>query len=607
MVIPLPNLRIAILVKQVPRFEAMQLRPDGRLQREGLELELNPYCRRAVAKGVELAREHGAACTVFTLGPPSAEDILREAVAWGAHDAVLITDPAFAGSDTLATARALATALQKEGPFDLVLAGRNSVDADTGQVGPEVAELLDFSFLGGVRELEVDRAKVHARCEYDDGWVIAEATLPALVSCAERLCEPAKAEVSARTAVATQRIRRLNAGDLGGGPWGSDGSPTRVGDVRVLEVERARKILAGPIEHQVRHAVEILVERGGFAHAGDAMRADERVPATSNEAHGPVVAALLERDRPREARELLGSAAALAARLGGSVAAVHATGALPRPDVMSSWGADEILLTEGSEVAEDVARAIAAWCEARRPWGLIVSGTMWGREVASRIAARLGAGLTGDAVDLSVEAGRMIAWKPAFGGRLVAAIHSESEVQLATVRPGILALRSPRGIEELTPSALFIESRGRIHHLESRRDDELDDLARAAVVVGVGLGVQPAEYDLLQPLLTELGAELAATRKVTDNGWLPRSRQVGITGRSISPTIYVAVGMSGKFNHMVGVRGAGVILAINADRNAPVFDNADIGIVADWHEVVPLLLASLSMNRTSSVDGARQA
>ena len=99
-------MRVAVLVKQVPRVEEMELLPDGRLNREGVELEMNAYCRRAVSKGVEIARESGGTCTVFTLGPPGAEDTLREAVAWGADEAVLVTDQAFAGSDTLATARA---------------------------------------------------------------------------------------------------------------------------------------------------------------------------------------------------------------------------------------------------------------------------------------------------------------------------------------------------------------------------------------------------------------------------------------------------------------------------------------------------------------------
>ena len=127
----------------------MQLGTDGRLVREGLELELNPYCRRAVSKGVELATATGGTCTVITLGPPAAEDVCARRSHGAPTAACSITDAAFAGSDTLATARALAAALEREGPFDLVLAGRNSVDADTGQVGPEVAELLDLPFVDG--------------------------------------------------------------------------------------------------------------------------------------------------------------------------------------------------------------------------------------------------------------------------------------------------------------------------------------------------------------------------------------------------------------------------------------------------------------------------
>jgi electron transfer flavoprotein alpha subunit len=101
--------------------------------------------------------------------------------------------------------------------------------------------------------------------------------------------------------------------------------------------------------------------------------------------------------------------------------------------------------------------------------------------------------------------------------------------------------------------------------------------------------VAPEEYALLSPLTALLGAELGATRKVTDRGWAPRSRQVGITGRSIAPRLYVALGVSGKFNHMVGVRAAGTIMAINPDPTAPVFTHCDIGVVGDWHEVVPVL------------------
>jgi electron transfer flavoprotein alpha subunit len=140
-------------------------------------------------------------------------------------------------------------------------------------------------------------------------------------------------------------------------------------------------------------------------------------------------------------------------------------------------------------------------------------------------------------------------------------------------------------------------ARHRVRVLERLRDDDPDALARAEAVVAVGGGVPPDCYPLLQPLLELLGAELAATRRVTDLGWLPRSRQVGITGHSISPRLYVALAIAGKFNHTVGTRGAGTVLAVNDNPQAPIFDAADIGIVAPWQEVVPLLTAAVRAHR----------
>jgi electron transfer flavoprotein alpha subunit len=138
-----------------------------------------------------------------------------------------------------------------------------------------------------------------------------------------------------------------------------------------------------------------------------------------------------------------------------------------------------------------------------------------------------------------------------------------------------------------------ITPRGRVDILARTRDDDLDVLAEATVVIGIGQGIRPDEYGDLEPLRLALGAELAATRKVTDQGWLPRARQVGITGRSIAPRLFVSLGTSGKFNHMVGVRAARTVLAINRDRDALVFGAADVGIVGDWREVLPLLLAEI--------------
>jgi electron transfer flavoprotein alpha subunit len=594
--------RVAVLVKQVPRVEEMEL-VDGRLRRDDVELEMNAYCRRAVSKGVELAHDGGSRCVVLTLGPPSAEDVLREAVAWGAHEGVLVSDPAFAGSDTLATALALAAAVRREGPFDLVLTGRNSIDADTGQVGPELAALLDLPFAAGIRDVEIAGGVVEARCELDDGWRRIRLPLPAVLSTAERLTEPCKVPPEGRAAVPADRIRHLTAGDLGPGPWGAAASPTVVGPVRRLGMDRRAEKLVGTPAEQVATAVGRLRELGvlpagvhhGHSHLDTAEPDADPVPAASAVADdAPVVAVVAEPHGTRTTRELLGEAAALARAVTGRVVAVVPDGVDAR--ALASWGADHLVLVEGDGVEEDVAELVRAWCDRTSPWAVLVPGTLWGREVAGRVAAGLGAGLTGDAVGFGVEDGRLVCWKPAFGGQLVAAITSRSDVQLATVRPGVLPLRAPRPASPTgaaPPEHVALVPRGRVVVEERTYDDEIGALLAAGAVVAVGQGVAPQEYGSIEPLCKVLGAELAATRKVTDKGWMPRGRQVGITGHSVAPALYVAIGASGKFNHMVGARGAGVVVAVNSDPDALVFGCADIGIVGDWREVVPLLVDAL--------------
>ena len=252
---------------------------------------------------------------------------------------------------------------------------------------------------------------------------------------------------------------------------------------------------------------------------------------------------------------------------------------------------------------EDFATFVADRAGDLHAWAVLAPGTSFGRHVAARSAARLGAGLTGDAIELEVLDGRLVAWKPAFAGRLVAAIEADSDVQMVTVRPGVLHLLAPRekvasvSTAEMTPA-------GRVRVLSRTHDEGAAVLSRALTVIGVGSGVPPEKYGELEGLRGLLGAELAATRKVTDNGWLPRNRQVGLTGHSLGPNLYVALGVSGKFNHLVGMRRAGTVLAVNLDPDAPVFDGADIGIVGDWAEVVPLLAAALEL-RTAPSAGTR--
>ena len=582
-------LRVAALVKQIPKFEAMALGADGRLQRDGVELSMNPYCQRALAKGIELAQTTGGECTVMSLGPPAAEDVIRWGVAAGADRGILISDPAFAGSDTLATARALAKVLRAEGPFDIVLAGKNAVDADTGQVGPELAELLGLPFVAAVKSLEFgESGTLNVGCEHDDAWVEAEVRLPAVISTAERLCRPAKVDDHDKALVAADKIRTVTSAGLGGGPWGAAGSPTRVGETRVVEVRRDHRILSGTPESQVAEAMTLLRARRVFSG-----RTAEATGSVGEPAANAVslIAVLLEPGNTGSTRELLGLAAQLAPQLGARVAGIRVDSAgEATPEDLYSWGADQLCVLNDGPVEEDIARFVASWCRTHTPRFLFAPSTSWGREVAARVAARTGSGLTGDAIALECADGELVSWKPAFGGRLVAAIRSTSAIQMATVRPGVLPRPAAREARVPWIERHCVELASRVRVTSRRRNDQLDALAMASRVVGVGMGIPPERYPELDPILDILGAELATTRKVTDKGWLPHARQVGITGRSIAPALYIGVALSGNFNHACGIQAAGTVLAINSDPDAAIFEHADIGMVADWASCVPLLV-----------------
>ena len=397
---------------------------------------------------------------------------------------------------------------------------------------------------------------------------------------------------------------------------GDAGSPTKVGTVRTLTHRRATRILTGDVAAQVVDAIGWLDQRGALTSgqrpgigredlAEEAARSLASGLAVGVDGEGTgdrpaLVAVLVEPDRPQVAAELLGAANRLAGEVGGRVVAVAPPGTRGA-DRLGDLGADELLGLVAGQTEEDVAGALARWSSERRPWAILAPGTAFGREVASRVAAALGAGLVGDAIGLDVVDGVLVAAKPAFSGGLVADITCTSAVELVTVRPGVLPVPPPRRFD--APRTEYRgPSRRRVEILARGRDDDVEVLARAEVVIGVGTGVQPGEYAELSALAAILGAELAATRKVTDRGWAPRARQVGITGRSIAPRLYVALGLAGKFNHMVGVRAAGTILAVNSDPDAPVFGWCDVGLVADWHQAVPLLEGALRRRSSGPSD-----
>lgn len=608
------TLRIATLVKQIPALEEMRIAADGRLDRSNCALEMNPYCRRAVAASVEAVREHGGSVTVITLGPPGAVDVLREAIAWGIDRGVEISGvhicgPEFAGSDTLATARALVASMDRAlrtpsgangstkagAAFDLVIAGKNSVDSDTGQVPPAVAELLDLPLLAGVRWWSIENDELHAHLEHGESILEVVAELPAFITTAERLLDPAKVDPAGRAEVPENLITELNASQLGAGPWGDAGSLTWVGEPTAIDLTRnGEKNPDAPLQTQVSRALEFLLQSNALAD--EASLQDPQTVSGPVTLDGPSIAVLVEPGLEAQCRNLIAKAANLADQIDGYCTSVTFDGtAFGLGQGLGRWGVGQSIEVSNALVEEDAAAAVIAWAIDAQPWAILALSTAWGREVGARAAAALNAGMIGDAVSLAVsEEGRLIATKSALGGAFVVPIGCRSDIQIATVRAGLLPSASPRPLFSQPRNVhIGVAARHRMKILSRSRDDSIDLLATSHRVVGIGRGVHPDEYSQLDALTALLGAPIGATRKVTDAGWQPRGRQIGITGGSVTPRLFISIGAQGKLNHSVGFRGAGTVLAINSDPNAAIFDYADIGIVGDWREVLPLLVEAI--------------
>ena len=598
-------MRIVVCVKYVPVLSALRFDPGTRrLVREGVPGEASSFDVRALGAALALRRTHGGEVVALTMGPPAARDGLVHCLALGADRAIHLLDPLLAGSDTLATARALSAALRREAP-DVVLLGRASVDAETGQVGPEVAELLGWPQVTAARRLSVDPAtrRFTAEREADDGFETLAGQLPAVVTAAEDLAEerfPTKAE---REAAATKPIATLGVADLGLAPGdvGLAGSPTEVAAIEHVEVARRGEVLAGDSpEALARTLGERLRDLGVL---GGAPEKRPRLPVRTPGAGAAVwvVAEFGPRGVRPVTAELLAKAAVLAVDLGGPVEAlVIGRGAAEAP-ALAAAGADRVLVAEGPGLdpytTDAHAAVLAEAIRARAPRLVLLGSTALGRDLAPRVAARLGLGLTGDAIDLDLDAeGRVRQHKPAFGGTIVAPILSRTRPEMATVRPGMLRSAEPDAARRAVVEKILVPTAA--PRVEVVRRELLPDTAAAldsaAVVLGVGKGIGgPAALPAIGQVAERLGAAIGATREVTDAGWLPKQYQVGLTGRAISPRLYVALGVSGAMEHLVGLRCAATIVAVNKNPKAPIFKAADLGVVADWAAVLPHLEAAL--------------
>ena len=273
-------------------------------------------------------------------------------------------------------------------------------------------------------------------------------------------------------------------------------------------------------------------------------------------------------------------------------------------DELAKHGADEVLVAEDKNLAhyttDAYTKVICDLANERKPGILFVGATFIGRDLGPRVAARLNTGLTADctSIDVEVENGDLLATRPAFGGNLMATIACpDHRPQMATVRPGVFEKVNTNGadckIEKVAVQLSDSDVRTKVLETVKTAKD-IVDISEAKIIVAGGRGVGSKEnFDLVKELAEALGGVVAGSRAAVEKGWVENAYQVGQTGKTVKPTIYVACGISGAIQHVAGMQDSEVIIAINKDETAPIMQVADYGIVGDLKKVIPELIAQV--------------
>jgi electron transfer flavoprotein alpha subunit len=299
--------------------------------------------------------------------------------------------------------------------------------------------------------------------------------------------------------------------------------------------------------------------------------------------------------------EVLGEAARLAGQAGGQAEAVWLTDKATPEGVnqLGEFGAKRVWVLENPALAPyrgEVWTPILADLAAKEsPQAILAPVTTRQRELMARLAARLGAGLSADSTALALEDGKLVATRPVYAGKLLSKVTWSKTPWLATLRPNVFRPAEPQAGASPQVERPTVSVPAEAMKLVERKEEAatgLPELAEAEIVVSGGRGLKgPENFVILEDLAKVIGAAVGASRAAVDAGWRPHRFQIGQTGRTISPKLYMGFGISGAIQHLAGMRTSKVICAVNKDPEAPIFKIADYGIVGDLFEVVPLLTA----------------
>lgn len=550
---------------------------------------MNPYDRYAIEEAVRIKKKFSGEIIAICMGPASASDVLKQVLALGADGAYLVSDKAFAGADTYATARVLSETIRKIGGIDLVICGKQSTDSSTSQIPSSVAAFLDIIAVNNVVSCEAEKDGIRCRVRSEYGFKNIRVEYPAVLSVNNEINVPKIASVEGLLYSRKKAVINITNSDLGidESECGLKGSLTRVRSIYDTTAETQRS--------------NIICERIGFdklfevidsfrVAAGE--KKDEITEYTFTKNDDRNIMVFLEEGHNNH--KFLCKAVSLARELDTNIEAVTLCSQknISKYTDLSSMGVvkNNIFISDNAwEITEKtMADRMMLLIKKKKPTVVLFDSTVYQRSLAPYIAVKLKLGLTADCHDLQIDDnGRLLQVRSVFGGKKNAEIYSLSDIQITTFNSKIYTKKFlVKGIS--TESEVFdldSENTGNRYSCEMTKEEAIN--FSNDVIIGIGKGVgSKANCKLIANFAKKMNYGICATRAVVDMGWMPYSYQVGITGEYINPSVYIAVGISGAIEHMKGCETSNTIIGINSNKNSDISRYCDYLFVQDSEQFI---------------------
>jgi len=644
-------LTIITLIKQVPLPTEMRMGDDGLMDRTKAKSIINIDCQFGLEAGLQLKKQNpDARLIVCSMGPQSFEVALRTAISMGYDEAYLLSDRKLGGSDTYATGLAISTMLKHLGftkdskePF-IVLAGRQTSDGDTAHVPSQVAESLGIPQATFVESVKSDgEGNVIAKRIIEGGYQMMKLPMPCAISLTPTGIPPRKPSLTGAIKARNAQITVFGIADIGLGTEkiGLSGSPTIVSNVINIVSERA------PITMSVGHNDTVLVDSliSNFNKGGNVLEkketAEKKVSETPdfpyydnrNGAKGIITWAEIANGKiARPSIEILTPARKLANELGNDtkiITLLIGKNIKDQAKILFEHGSDEVIVVEDDKLEEYLVLPFSSIfyqvIKERNPEIALFAATTSGRELAPRIGMKTGSGVTADCTGLEIgeyinrkekliNKPILFSRRPTYGESKLATILGFVYPQISTARAGTFEV--PAKMEGRTGilstfKPILTDNEFTVEILKTvRGQGGLQNLFEADIVVSGGRGATGDSLELIKKLAEALKAqgvkaEWACSRVVVDEGFAEYAHQVGQTGKTIRPKVYIAVGISGAIQHLAGMKESEKIIAIDHNPKASIFHFADFGIVGEYQDILPELIERVKAGFTFGIEPIR--